>query len=461
MENILTTVIYNILNTSVTHLSSSIWMLINAFILSTPEAILSYLELDSSYLLLEPSLIGITKEEILTTVIPPIFFIRNKVIDKIIKDILLIIYQNLIHLISSIITSRLRTLLTIGVLGLSITKPEPKIGKGKGKEVIKEDSEWDLSNDSSTSHTTDEDEGEYVYISPEKRKLLVKILIQKGEEDKMKQKNLAPNSSESEPIFKDPWETDPNHNLENSKFKMPRQIDTSHNLSDPNLLTQPQDTKNNKSDTSYNFSDEELKTLANHIIRRHKAKLEQSQQLTQSRKDLDTQSNPDTESFYVIAPTEPSPSSTSKHSTETETELDYGEMIVREDCKTFKTPVKRQNVPVTEERLKLKTSLPTTSGGVASSKPLMKRDKMLQIILHDRDSHTPTEDTQLRTPKTANLSDFNFEFETEGGSRSKSNKKVEITYYKLSDMEDGKLEVVQTTPGLKIDKKNKNKNNEE
>jgi hypothetical protein len=240
-----------------------------------------------------------------TSIIPPIFFLRNKILDRIIKDILMIIYQHFLNLITSIITSRLKTLLTISVLGITITnKPHPKIDKGKGKEIIKDDSELDRLKDKPKYQTSDEDE--YIYKSAEQIKLLARKLIQKDAEERMKLKNIDPNSSESEPIFKDPWETDPNRNLENPKFKMPWQIDPYRDLEDYKFPL-PQETKNTKNQQSENTlhtcSDKEILILANHIINRHRAKSEESQQLPKNINDLDLQSGPKTESFYVIAPT--------------------------------------------------------------------------------------------------------------------------------------------------------------
>jgi ABC-type glucose/galactose transport system permease subunit len=50
------------------------------------------------------------------------------------------IYQYLLNLITSIITSRVKIFLTMGVAGLTIVN-KPKTDKGKGKEIIKDGSE--------------------------------------------------------------------------------------------------------------------------------------------------------------------------------------------------------------------------------------------------------------------------------------------------------------------------------
>jgi hypothetical protein len=63
----------------------------------------------------------------------PFFFLRNPILDKIIKDVLKLIYQYLINLITSILVNKANTvLLSVGVFGLfKIHKKD----KGKGKEV--------------------------------------------------------------------------------------------------------------------------------------------------------------------------------------------------------------------------------------------------------------------------------------------------------------------------------------
>jgi hypothetical protein len=70
-ENTLTVVIYNIVNTSVLHIFSLTWILINAFIMLDPESILPYLELD-------PSFIEIIKEDILTSITPCLYFFQRR-----------------------------------------------------------------------------------------------------------------------------------------------------------------------------------------------------------------------------------------------------------------------------------------------------------------------------------------------------------------------------------------------
>lgn len=61
------------MNTSVLHVISLSWIIINAFIISDPESILPYLELD-------PSFLEISKEEILNSVTPCLYFFRIRYI---------------------------------------------------------------------------------------------------------------------------------------------------------------------------------------------------------------------------------------------------------------------------------------------------------------------------------------------------------------------------------------------
>lgn len=413
-ENILTIIVYNLVNVSIIHLITITWNLLNTIITSDLEGLINL------------------------SIIPPIFFLRNKILDKIIKDILIMIYQYLLNLITSIITSRVKIFLTMGVAGLTIVN-KPKTDKGKGKEIIKDGSEWDWKNDTPEDCRTEIGrDSEYVYISAEQRRRLTQRLIQKDAEDKMKLRSLDPSSSESEPIFQDPWATDPSRNLEDPKFKMPWQIDPYRNTEDYKfpLSRKVKNTKNQQSENiSHTSSDEELLSLANLIIRRHKSKLQESQEIQQTKNHLDLQSingldsqiNPKTESFYVIAPT---PTATDSSAT------DYEKLL--------------QPLPPFSEKYK----------EVIKSKSFSKRDKMIKIILDDRYSHTPTENNQLSTPmhliipKTKYFRDYDFEIESNGYYKPLISK-PKITNYKLKS-ENNREYTLTTTYKLKIEKKNNN-----
>jgi hypothetical protein len=348
--------------------------------------------------------------------ITPFLFIRSPIIEKIIKDILKIIFQYLVNLITSIITSKFKSILTLGIVEVMSPLKKEIVAPSK-KDKSEEDWDWN-------SDTSQEDE-EYIYISAEQRRRLAQQLVQKDAHAKMKlttrdKDGKVQEMTDQEPIFQDPWSLEPARYKDNSKLMMPWQVKSEH--------------------------DEELASLAEQIIKRNRAKLE-------TKNNLDLESNPDTESFYIIAPTPTSATTNSQYSDSTE--MDYGTEIVRD----------RQNVFLTaEERLKINKPLPPLPDDDITMDSINKRIRMLEIILKDRESYTPTEDMELRTPlpvitpKTAHFTDFDFELESDGKTKPLINKpKKEVTYFKLTSNKGGEFILSPTTPRLKINKKNNKK----
>jgi hypothetical protein len=347
-------------------------------------------------------------------------FMFNNIFKKIIKDILKIILQHLVNIITSIITSRVKGLLILGVTSISITN------KGKEKRQSEESIGWD----SDTSKyeesigwdgDTSKSDGEFVYISAEQRKRLAQMLIQRDAHKKM---GLTKTASETEPVFKDPWLFEPSRYTDNSKLKMDwdREITPSKQSI--------QNIKNTQSVQSDGFTDYELATLAQHLINRHKAKLEQPQDPQIVTKSLDLQSDPNTESFVVIAPT---PTSTNLQSILSDsTERDYGTEMRRDDGLNRNKP------------------LPSIPGG-----DINKRS--WQSSWNNRESHNPSVDAELTTHSPSNTKSTTLSELGLGGKQKSSKSKPIITYYKLSDSTASKeFTLTQTTTRLKGNK-NKNK----
>ena len=370
------------------------------------------------------------------SILPPILF-KNKIMNKIIKDILKLILQYLLKLITSIIKSRVKNYFIVGVAGLKfIDKPLPKKpSDNRESEETRTISSWSDNIDTELTDSkeiTPEDSmvNEQIEVSSTLRGVLVRELMKIQMLDKMKLQDLTLNSSGDESTFKDPLSPEQKHYLDNPKLKMPWQIQKK--------LTQ------NNQNVILNFTDEELSILAEHIISRHRTKLQESQTTLNS------------ESFCVIAPTIKSEDLTSWISNTELTESDsssdssftpdYGTVIRRDEiCYS------NRNKPLP----------PIPSEKYEEQKPKTRGQKMIEIISNDRDSHTLTVDTQLRTPMphTAHFTDFDFEFEEDGESKPLLNKtKSEVTYYKLTSSDDRGFTLTTTTPRLKVVKKNNKKN---
>ena len=336
----------------------------------------------------------------------PLIVSKNRWLNKIIKDILKLIIQYFLNFLTSVITSRIKSYLLISVLGIKLL--DKQLQNPTSDKELEIDSPLIESNESLNDP----------YLTDEQKEILIKELIKRDAIDKMKLINIRP-IGEIKPTFNNPYSEETIHYIKNKKLKYPWEY----------------------------MTDEEYKILSDSIIKRHKEKMI---------------SNQNTDSFDMVAET-PSSHLTyltnnsdnidtlSDSSDSSVTDYDYG----RVQNTTVYTPVYDKPLP----------PLPKVDEPV--NKPLTRRGKMIEIIDTDRRSHTPTIDTQLRTPipHTAHLTEFDFEFEEDGESiplinKSKSNQRSEsvITYYKLTSNQDRNFSLTTTTPRLKVVKKNNKKN---
>jgi hypothetical protein len=321
----------------------------------------------------------------------PFFFLRNPILDKIIKDILRIVYQYLINLITSILVNKANTvLLSVGLFGfLKLHKKD----KGKGKEVeykpYKEydneyDSEYDnesLDESDSKSVNTIETLASYdKALDSDVEEALDRDFARKRLESTIKEVSRKSYITE----FLTKAKITPTKELQAEMARVLLQIQQER---DDSTISSASDLTDS-TDTDFDITRYDY---------RNKGKGKASVRL-------------------------------STVSTEIDLDSVQRDEIIEESLTSPTESVNKQRAWFTaEERLKLKKSLPNIPQDSVddlldeisklnrfsglSQEVISKNEKLFRNFLRAKNSPRPTIDTQLRTPRTEHFTDYDFRSE--------------------------------------------------
>jgi hypothetical protein len=403
------------------------------------------------------------------SIIPPIFFLRNKLLDKIIKDILRLIFQYFVNLITSILTSRINSaLLSIGLFGLlKLDKGKDK-GKGKAKEIdfnsdtesftkiaptetSKDPTETGSINSTSSEETELDSETEAALerdfsiesrIKAQSRKSFITEFLTKAKITPTKELQLE----FAKMLLKIQQERQ--DSSISSVSSVTQSTNTELDVERYNPRNKGRDELDQDSPSSststvlesiYPTDPETLRKIQN-FIRKHRAgkeKVRLSTTSTQLDLDLDRiQRDEITEESIT-----PLTLTRTKPVTMSEAEMHR---------------LRKSWPPLPKEEIEQMLEEINNLNRFSDLKEDSKNRKLFRNLQRLQNSPAPTEDTQLRSSRTDILSDYEFKIESDYSDT----KSFRDTFDDLSIDGRSYKAKPKTTPRLKVNKKNRNKKNE-